>query len=273
MNTPTCDACSKPVADQARLCQRCTDMLARDLGDVSALADELVVTRSRQSRDGGDGTGIITHAATKPLPWNEHAAETTAILRSTLVGWTRVVCEERGARPPADHLAAMAAFLLRNLEWIRHHAAAAECADEIEHAIRLARHTIDRRPELAYYGPCRGEHLEADDTGPFCCIAELYARIGTDTARCRECGTEHDVASRQAWLLEQARDQLATVVVLSAALSKLGQTVNESTVRSWVMRGRLAAHGVDHRGRPTFRVGDVMDLTTEQAARPSRRTG
>lgn len=271
MNAPLCEGCQKPVGDQARLCNRCTSFIARDLGDIPALVDELAVTRSRQSRNGGDGTGVINRSEDRPLPWDEHASEATGILRSTLTGWVKVVCEERGKRPPSDRLGDMSAFLLMNLEWLRHHQDAAACADEIEHATHLCRRTIDRRPDLAYIGPCREETEGDDDTGAFCCLAELYVRAGSDTARCRECGADHDVQDRQRWLLEVARDQLATVTVLSGALSKLGQIVNESTVRSWVFRERLVAHGVDHRGRPTYRVGDVMDLLTADAARKSTR--
>lgn len=268
---PTCEVCGQPVGDQARLCRRCSDLLARDLGDVPALVDELEVSRTRQSRGARDGSGLINRSEDRPLPWDERASEASAVLRSTLVAWVRVVCEERGVRPPVDDLAAMSGFLLRHHEWLRHHVSAAKCADDVGVAVRFCRVRIDRRPkpDLTWIGPCRVEHdgCEDDDRGAFCCVVEVYAALDATRVLCAVCGAEHEVASRQAWLLDEARDQLATAAVIAPALSRLGWNLSDSTIRSWVGRSRLVAHGLDHRGNQMFRVGDVLDLLQAEALR------
>ena len=79
--------------------------------------------------------------------------------------------------------------------------------------------------------------------------------------RCPACSTEHDAATRREWLLEAARDQLLHAGWMAAALSALlGEQVTDAQVRGYAHRGRIVAHGTDERGRPVYRVGDVLDM-------------
>lgn len=271
--TPTC-ACGRPVKDQATLCQGCTDRLARDLGEIGALAEELTTTRLRQSRTGGQATGVLSRSYERPLPWDERASEAQDVLRSTVVAWVRVVLEERGGRMPDDDMGRMGAFLLGSLEWLRHHQAADEVADEIGHAVQHARRMIDLAPEKVYAGPCREEFVTGepeqdwpDDEGHLlntaCCVAELYARQGADAITCRNCGAEHSVAERHRWLVAIANDQLVTASVLSKFLSAYGEPLTADRIWKWAERGQLVAHGKDKAGRPTYRVSEAVELLAQ----------
>ncbi len=265
--------CGRPVQD-ATICAGCSGRLERALGDVPALAQELLITRTRQNKTGGQGIGIVVRSHERPLPWDQRASEATDVLRSTLVGWVRVVLEEASSRPPMprDHLADLARFLLGQVHWLRQHPAAGEAVDELVHAVDNAQYVIDRAPDRVYAGPCREEWAdqETEDRGAYCCTASLYARSAHGTVVCPNCHAEHDVDARRDWLLALAEDQLATATELSNALSRLGRPVVPSTIRSWTTRGRLTAHSTTDRGHPLYRVGDVTALLLEQDTNPRR---
>lgn len=277
MTDTPCVSCERPVADSAYICERCTERVAIDLGDVGAYSEELRTTRHRQSRTGGAGIGVLTRSQDKPLPWDQHAAEVADALRATLLGWTKVVVEERGIGWPAGTDSGMASFLLLHLEWLRHHAAADEFVDEVHDAVGRARAAVDSRGEMAYAGPCRAEYAtqEPQDDEPAvpdaCCVAELYVRSGSNRVRCRHCATDHDVPARQRWLRDQVRDQLAPASAISRALSTLGLPLPVETLRSWVKRERLIAHGVDLQGRALYNVGEAADLQMLEADRRAQR--
>lgn len=272
MTGPTCKACTRPVADSAYLCQGCTDRLARDLGDIGALAEEVQTTRLRQSRTGGQATGVLSRSSEKPLPWDERAAEVADVLRSTVVAWARVVAEERGRRLPENTMTDLGRYLLANLEWLRHHDAADECADEIGHVVALARRTVDRHQERAYAGPCRADLDQTETDGPACCTAELYVQRGARTVDCPHCGSQHDVDARHRWLLGIAADQLVTATDLSRFLSAYGEPLTAERIRQWAARGLLVPHGKDQRGRPTYLVRDAVERLATLPTRPQRRS-
>lgn len=263
-----CGVCQGEAVDAAYLCGRCTASLERDLGDAGAYSAELRTTRLRQSRTGGGGVGVVSRVHDKPLPWDQHAAEVADALHATLVGWARVVIEERGVTSPADTDQALASFLLRHLDWVRHQRFAPETVDEVGDAVGRARAAVDTRAELAYNGPCRATfHPDGDPEVAASCLAELYVRSGAAHVRCRACDAEHDVALRHRWLLDQVRDQLATASQLSRALSSLGLALPVETLRSWVKRERLLPHGVDLQGRALYSVGEAADLLVSSSQR------
>lgn len=270
MTAPTCAACSRPVGDQARLCSSCTHRLARDLGDLAALAEELETTRRRLSRTGGAATGVLSRSHDKPLPWDQNAAEVADALRATTVGWVRVLLEQgRSGRGVTDTITSMAAFLLANLEALRHHDAADEVADEFADCTARAWQAIDRATPWTYAGPCREEvpeHVvpakadegEDEEHGPSCCVAELHAREGARTVICRACQARHDAYERRQWLLRIAENQLVPAADLPAILSTSDRRLSLNTVKSWIHRKRLLPHGSSDPA--LYRVGDAVDL-------------
>ncbi|GIH69455.1 hypothetical protein [Sphaerimonospora thailandensis] len=267
--TLNCPVCAHPMPGHHRVCRACAAGLARDLADVPSLALHLDVAIARQARI-GDGGGPRSADA---LPWDERAAEASAVLRSTLVGWVRVLadgvretpgptcpgdCGHRSctyitlAHPPADTLPALSRWLSRHRAWLTGHPAADEAVDEIRAAVRHARRAIDLPPGLWYAGPC----------GVADCTADLYARHGARVIRCHECRATHDADARQEWLLAQVADHLGTATEIARALHGFQHALTPSMVRGYAHRGRLAAHGTDEHGRPLYRVGDVLALVS-----------
>lgn len=263
--TPTC-GCGRPVKDMAVLCQGCTDRLARDLGDIGALAEEVETTRLRQSRTGGASSGVLSRPYERPLPFHVKAAETAELLRSTVVAWVRVVLDERGGRMPADDMAALAGFLLGQLEWLRHHPAAAEVADEISHVTGAARRVIDSAPSRVYVGPCDPEGAHGEEP----CPVDLYARQGRAEVTCA-CGLTWNVQDRREFMLEAVGDRLVTAADLSRFLTMYGEPLTAERIRQWASRRKgdappaLVAHGLDAAGRPTYRVSEVVELVARMS--------
>src|SRR3954469_11779790 len=91
--------CDRPRPGNAHICGACAGQLERDLGDIPGLVDQLDVTLSRQA-SGGAGGG-----SERPLPFDPRASEALDGLRTTLVGWTRVLLEAYEEDGPRDELA------------------------------------------------------------------------------------------------------------------------------------------------------------------------
>ncbi len=284
---PTCGRCGRPVADNAYVDTRCAGELARALGEAGDLVDEAAVTAARLARYGTGGRPAVEDQ----LPYNWAATDALWAVGNVLTTWARHVIETRGNAPgragptigplcraglsckhtscqtirtrALPHPVARAAhWLATQTEWLRHRPEAVEAVDELLDACALLRRTADRPPQMWYAGPC-------DPQRPPQCAGELYALPGASAVRCRECGMRHDAAERREWLLDAARDSLANATLLATALTALGLKVTPSMVYNYADRGRIVAHGTDERGRALYRVGEVIDIVTELAARRS----
>ncbi|MFF3671705.1 hypothetical protein [Microtetraspora malaysiensis] len=265
-----CPTCSGTMPAHLKVCRACAAGTLRDLADVPSLTVELDCAIARQTVFGDRAGGRSAETA---LPWDQRAREARHVLGSALFEWTRYLaggvhpmagpicrarCEHQTCvyislgRPPRRDaaLGAMAVWLLRHQRQLLGRAAADEAVDEIREAVRLARRTIDRPPSLWYAGPC----------GVDGCDADLYARHGVRTIRCRQCYATHDTAAREAWLLAQAADHLGTASGISRALHAFHPDLTPSVIRSYAHRGRLIRKGRDQLGQPTYRIGDVLDL-------------
>ena len=130
-----------------------------------------------------------------------------------------------------------------------------------------------------YLGPCLATPIPDK---PVPCSEEIYAVDHTDqgkdhvcdrcrTTRCPTCGTEHNVTQRRTWLKEALDDRLATAGDIARGLATTtGVTVTKDQINGWRTRGRLLTHGSDKHGSALYRVGDVIDLAT-QDTRDTRR--
>lgn len=258
-----CERCARPQVDTGYVCHDCAAVVRAMLASVGQVAGEATVTIARLDRHGDGGHT----SAEKPLPFDWDASDAEWAAHNTITTWARHVCEQRGIDPPqrpaghADHpTARAAAWLADHLGWLRMRREATEAFDELADAVSLLRRTVDNPGVRWYAGPCRVDLDGAE------CDGELYARPGAAWVGCPACGTRHDADERRAWLLREARDQLLHAGWMAAALSALGEEVTAAQIRSYAHRGRILAHGVDERGRPTYRVGDVLDLITRVAA-------
>lgn len=258
-----CGVCGRPTPDNATICPRCAFVLDAALADVAGyqgLAYDLQLTITRQARIGTRSGGRTTET---PVAFVERASNIERALKNTLVGWVRVIAGETGAEQPADDLARIAAWLRPRVGWLRHHEAGAEAHDQILDAVADARRVIDRPAERLYAGPC-------DECG-----RDLYAALDAAYVRCtntegHEGGDEWvwRVEDRRRWLLDSARDVLATGTEISRALTRYAQPVTPSALRGYVHRGSLVARGERVEGGRMvmlYRLGDVLDILARQA--------
>ncbi|MGI5153614.1 hypothetical protein [Microbispora sp. CA-102843] len=268
-----CGCCGRPVPDNAYVCPGCASGLHEHLVRLTGggLADELDTALARQAKlGGGGGRG----GAEQPLPYGYAASEALYVLRSTLVGWVRVLegdlrpigptcrtgclhgsCRLITARnPPADTLPAMAGWLASRAETLRHMPEGPDAVDELTAAIVNAEAVVWPPGDHVYVGPCAGEHHGAP------CGADLYAPPGAAQVTCRACGATYRVHQRRQWLLGEAEAVLGTATEIARAVTNLGRPVTPERIRQWAHRGCLLARGRDARGRPLYRVGDVLDL-------------
>lgn len=301
MTTQTCtlDTCDRPVPDTCFVCPQCGDRLraallrvpdetiepglvplprgghrratdgGRTIYGIASSLDQVIARRTHTRPDRTDQPGPLTISET-PLPYNPAAAEIRTVLTGTLTYWTAAISEQRGL--PVDDWtpAGMATFLAGQIDWLRAQTAGPDAIDELSAAVRAAERATDRPADRQYAGPCTATIPDTDGLAATC-GADLYAHPGTDRVACRVCGTEYPLAERRAWLLEQAEDRLLPVRDLVRAIDGLGVELKQKTIESWVQRDRLVAHGTvplpDGRTAKTYRVGDVLDLVRESAAR------
>lgn len=266
MSDPTC-ACGQPLRDNATLCHRCTSRFEKNLAEIPALAGEVQTSRLRQSRIGRGNVGVTSRSAEHPLPFDDRPAKRAKELLLVLRTWCGVVVERQGKGWPRDTIEDSAVFLLGSLRWLRHQNDAPDAAEQIGRAVRRLRSTVDRPADVMYAGICSAlTPVEIDDTVTVVqCSEHLYVPFGREKITCPQCGAQHDTARRQEVLLAALEDQLSHIALLTRGLSRLGQEVNESTIRSWVLRNRLFPRGQDDLGRQLYRIGDVLDLLNETA--------
>lgn len=251
MTRRACPVCAKETAEAGYCCSACLGRIRQRLRSVPALVRELDQQLLGLRRGGQGGRSAET-----PMVFLPAVATARDELRSVLVGWCRDLHESHGWWwPDADSLIAMAGCL-SGYDW-RRHPAVDEFDDELGYAVRNARHAIDLPPDRVYLGTC-------SDT----CEVEVWAPRGHLTVACPGCGGVHDVAARQEWLTMAVNDRLATATVIAQGLAgAAGVVVAESTLRSWVHRGRLLARGHDQLGRALYRVGDCVDLAVAEQRR------
>lgn len=211
---PTC-RCGQPAPDTT-ICGRCEETLARDLGDVAALVEDLTITLARQDRIGERSIG---RSSDKPMPFHVKAGTVLADLHARLGSWVSALHDERTGyagpthercghascgriRPwpwPADNPTALAAWLLTYMWRIRRHPAADEMCDEIHATMSDAKRAVDAPANRTAFpvGPCP-EVLEDDSA----CPGEVRAYIPweeTKPAR-MECGYCHTLYEPHQWL-------------------------------------------------------------------------
>lgn len=251
MSEHMCD-CGRPSKD-ATICVACgykLDAALAEITDYRGLAWDLDIAVSRSTEPKMTATEIAEEKrapgvlAPMPLPYNPHASEVAAQLKTVLVGWALVIVEETGADHPKDSIAGLAAWIRPRAGWLRHHPAGQEALHGICDAVDAARRVCDRRPERLYAGVCA-------------CGTHLYARVGRPVITCRECGAEYAVEARRRDLLSALDDHLANSQQLARLVGYLGLSIPDSTIRWWAGKGRIAAHG-NKEGCPLYRLGDVV---------------
>lgn len=208
-------------------------------------------------------------------------------------------CVERVRRTwPTDSVGSVCAYLARMAPRVATADWAPEILDELTYLETKLCQFVDRPRERWYAGVCGsvtepvrqhdgttcacachngdgyacdmpgGCGLDVVATEPVTCTRELWAEPGQYEVRCRDCGTEWPVAERRRLLLAEAEDRVATIAAIARIVGTLGdRDVRtdrlEQRIRKWGHRGRIKQAGeryIDGRLRPTYRVGDVLEL-------------
>lgn len=259
--------CSRPITDTAAICRTCTDRLRQTLAEVPSWHQRLEVTRTRQSKTGGRGIGVISRNADRPLPWDERASRAAQHLRAEMVGTVRVLVEDHPGPLPIDTVPAMSTWLLGRVEQWRRHEDAYELLEALTDALAAVAGVCDREPDRVYLGVCSSWKSGVE------CPADVYAEQDALLAYCREsdCKEEHVVVKRREVLLAAVQDQVVDLRTLSAALSSLAEPVTTDALRRMIGRAITKGHLFERpmiAGVAVYRVGDVVALLAKR--RPKR---
>lgn len=263
--TNTCQSCDRPTRDAAYGCDHCGDTLARALGDIPWLDDELEVTITRQQgidyrRAGGSGT---QKPSERPMPGNWGASEARGHLKSMLVSWT-LLCHEEGVRSsdprdglPDDNLTAISRYLLWRVDGLMLHEAAGDVVNEVTAAVTQCHRLIDRAPDRQYLGDCR----ETD------CNGRLFARPGGELARCDSCRTTSSADEIRKRMLGELDDRLCTAREIAELSTYLGLKAGREQVRKYVeylgRKGLVVKHPA-FSDQNVYQFGEVYRLLVQR---------
>lgn len=258
-------ACDAPC--QNFLCSKHRDELVMWLWDIgglhlgdsgeyqSSLLDELDVTICGTDKVGGASIGIVSRSSDTPLVFNEKASDLKRDLCNAVQSWARVFAEDN------QHLIFDVATIEDAARWmagfpnlLASHVAAVEMHADFEALIYRARRAIDRPAQRVYLGECGGP------TGNGPCGSALYGIEGKSGARCHDCGTDWLVEARRRTMLGSLEDRLAHSGTLAAIVKANGVPLASSTIRNYARAGKVTAVARDLKGRPLYRVGDVLDV-------------
>jgi hypothetical protein len=285
----TCDLCGDPT--DGYVCRRDTQQTERYLRDVVDLAGEVETTVARLARyatragrraaeveEPGPGTvnrrqpvEAFGWPASRdrpkpgglrpgPLPVDLNASNRAAIAFAAVNTWSRWVEQDHGGTIPTPSLgqhpaAAAAAWLIDQLDWMRHQRQAEEAFTQLQAAGATIRRIVDAPPEQVVVGVCD-------------CGTHLYARQGATTVTCPDCSARWDVEASREGLRETLRGYLVTAAEAAVFLAFFGLTGDRNrsrkTIVMWAQRGLIEAHGqVD--GGPAYLFGEILDRATRTA--------
>lgn len=277
----------------------CLGKLQRKLGNCAALQQELDVVLSRQNKTGGHGIGYVTRGGDeRPIPANLKSTEVASNLRDVMCLWIRDLHETHSPREvdgsirPVDvepRIVPLSRWLMRHPTWIALHPAADDLYNELTEAMSAAWHAANfMAPDTVFYGVCGN----VDENGEEC-TAHLYGRADAWTVACKVCSKEHeDLEDRQDQLGWAMEDQYVPMGDLVGLITGRGKRLTSSMVRGLALRGRIVSwvripdggvgagvedwYGnrvrlrtpLDEKLQALYRVGDVLDVITEQRDTP-----
>lgn len=275
----TCPIDGQPLTNNMVICQTCTDVMDRALGDLGALLEDLDTALARMSRK---RPARGNHERDdKPLPYDIGASRAADNVKGVLTAWARLVSEERPStkrqyrrgkllvrkdgKPILIHLnhtpitcrdtaRSIAMWLDPHVGWLAHHEAAPDAYSEIVGAVNNIRRTIDIAPDTRYIGPCYSviEGIECPET--------LYGIEGRDEVTCRTCGTTWNARDRTLQALAHAETVAQDATTLSRSFALKGIALDTDRIKKWGQRKHLVAAGKSHRGYPTYIVAHVARL-------------
>lgn len=244
--------CGTTTRDNHYVCDNCLGDLARMLGEVPWVVEQLEITLTKAR--GVDYTALGgAPSSTKPLPVDPRALDASAALRSALVTWVRF-CDEESIRHqspksglPVDDLLAMSRWLLWRVDGLALNDLGGDAVSELTRAIGRCVMVIDRPAERKYAGPCE-------------CGRDLYAKPAAKTTKCQSCEREYDVEALVQWMRDGVMDRLVTAFEGSTLLGRFDLPTAQGTIDKWHERKRVIDHGRNPEGRFVYLMSDLIGL-------------
>jgi len=267
------------LAGDAYICPSCVEAWECDLGNVTAMVEDLELAQRKQVHFGDpcggsrskpdnaipldDDDRILFADPKMPVPkddqtqgpgkvefakWaarvaldNRRASYWLGRLRNELVGQIRLICESGHLKTPElrDDTVAMSRWLLRQAGRI------AYLPEQDGYGLvhDLAQMMADCTQAID--APARRKYVRVCED----CGLGVWAR--DEKARCA-CGREYDVAAEYEARIVVARDSWVTLLeAANASGTKL------DTIKKWIKRGKIEMHGTDQQ---RVQYGDVLDL-------------
>lgn len=254
MSDQTCN-CGQPTRDNGYVCDDDLGNLARALGEVPWVVEQLEVTLTKAR--GVDYTTLGGAASSEvALPLDVRAFEASGALRAALVTWVRF-CDEESVRHqspkselPTDDLVAMSRWLLWRVDGLGLNDLGWDAVSEITRAIGRCRMVIDRPAEKRYAGPCE-------------CGRDLYAKPGARVTKCRSCEREYDVEEMRDWMRKATEGRLVTALEGSTLLGRFDLPTAQKTIDKWHERKRVLDHGKNPQGRWIYLMSDLIALAAQ----------
>lgn len=279
MTQHLCDQCDNPLEESAFVCRRCADETATYLRYAADLSGEVETNVARLARyavrPGAQAAPVDEDRGPKqagglretPLPVDLGASVRAAGAFGAITTWARTVEDDRGGRVPdvlvGDHPAAVAAaWLIGQLDWMRHQQFAGEAFDELKAAGAVIRRIVDAPPEQELVGRCD-------------CERYLYARRGASQVRC-PCGLAWLVRESRQSLLDVLGDRLVTVAEAATlgviAFPDLQRERVRKLVQSWVRQDRAGClPGIDSPDGMVYPFGEILDRLSRSVIRFEQR--
>jgi LSD1 subclass zinc finger protein len=162
-------------------------------------------------------------------------------------------------------LVEMALWGTTDVDEIRKHPKAAEIVSGMGKAVKAAYRCIDRMADRKYLGQCG-----ATEDGAVC-HAELWVKPGAHQVKCTQCETVHDVMEVREKRMAEAEDLIVTPREASSFIGEVGHIqVGQQRIRNYLDRKRFPSRPSAD-GLLRFRLGDLMDVLREDAARHESR--
>lgn len=275
-----CKRCRRETRDAAYFCDDCGDELARELGEVPWLTEQLDISVTRQQSSdayhrapsalAGDLVdqlaGMLeTGLKHVPVPWHETASRAQRSLHSVLAMWVKFCVEQRVRHQsasdglPADDMPAMSRWLMWRVDGLALHERGGDAVDAIVSATNEARRIVLWKPKRRLYLAVCEVPVEGVK-----CPGDVYAEEDADHGNCDNCNAIHEVAARRIALNKRLDDHLCTGADIARMSVFLGLQAKRETVRlrvkSWHSRGRIISHATSPGGDPMYRYGEVKGM-------------
>lgn len=252
------------------LCPPCRRRVRAELVDLPRLYLE---TEHRLGSPYRMGVERVSGSKTVGIVLSDSVMETREQVVSGLASWAALVADQRALTPPHREIRELAAFLLRNLDWLARHEAVGDLTAELTELTVAARIAAYRESSRHFrLGPCAHHSCEqpvlatvtATESTDDCLVACLaghewpmhrWIELNLET---RDAPPSSDAARETA---PDAKDGPPRTLPTPMAAAAVG--VPQATVRKWASRGKLTRHG-----SPTRPEYDLRELAALAESAP-----